>query len=107
MEGMRKRDASKKWLYETPYVLLAILIIFFLTTHSPNYTHYDAPSYILFDPIRPPLYPFFIWLFHWAGSYQYTFIMWIHAIVTFFALLYARFWLKKYLKISDFLIFTM
>src|SRR3990167_1607375 len=97
----------KKWRYETPYILLAVLIIFFLITHSPNYIEYDAPSYINFDPIRPPLYPIFIFLFHLAGSYQFTLIMWMHAIITFSALLYARFWLKKYLEISDFLIFVM
>ncbi|HLB41819.1 MAG TPA: hypothetical protein VJN02_03010 [Gammaproteobacteria bacterium] len=97
----------KKWRYETPYILLAVLIIFFLITHSPNYIEYDAPSYINFDPIRPPLYPIFIFLFHLAGSYQFTLIMWMHAIISFSALLYARFWLKKYLEISDFLIFIM
>ena len=98
---------QKKWLYETPYVLLAAIIILFLISHSPNYLDYDAPSYINFDVIRPPIYPIFVWLFHWTGSYQFTLIIWAHAIITFCALLYARYWLKKYLKISDFLIFIV
>src|SRR5690348_2207443 len=98
---------QKKWLYNLSYVILAALIVFFLLTHSPDYVDYDAPSYIFFAPIRPPVYPIFIWLFRWAGHYQFTLIMWVHAILTFSAFLYAGFWLKKYLKISDFLIFIV
>src|SRR3989338_7574830 len=97
----------KKWIYEIPYMLLAGIIIFFLITHSPNYQQYDAPGYINFSVIRPPIYPIFLWLFHWAGHYQFILVMWLHAIITFVALLYARSWLKKKLKIADFLIFVV
>src|SRR3990167_5234404 len=97
----------KKFLSISSYTLLAGLIVLFLLTHSPNYTQFDAPSYINFDPIRPPLYPIFLWLFHCVGYYQFTVVVWIHAIITFLALLYTRSWLRKNLNINDFLIFIV
>ncbi len=98
---------QKKWTYEAPYIALGILITLFLLTHIPNSVDFDAPSYINFDPIRPPLYPLFIQAFSWAGKYQFTFIVWTHAIITFSALLYTRIWLKRNLNVNDFLIFMM
>ena len=89
------------------YIFLAIFIIFFLLMHSPNSVDYDALSYINFYGARPPLYPMFIWIFHWAGNYQFKFVVWTHAIITFSSLLYARRWLKTRLKINDFLIFIV
>lgn len=97
----------RKWLIEIPYFLLGLSILFFLSTHAANYSEYDAPSYIQFDPIRPPLYPIFVWLFHFAGRHQFTIIVYIHAFLTMGALLYARYWLKKHLKIADFLVFLI
>lgn len=97
---------KKKWLYEIPYVILALLVVFFLYVHTPN-TDYDTPSYVNFYSTRPPIYPIFIWLFHWAGKYQFQLIMWAQSIFTFFSLLYARHWLKKKLSVSDFLIFIV
>lgn len=97
----------KKWLKELPYLLLAILVISFLCTHSP-YLEYDVdPSYLLFGPVRPPLYPVFIWLFRWAGSYQFSLIMWTQGILLFAALLYTRYWLRKNLQVSDFSVFLV
>ncbi|EKD55083.1 MAG: hypothetical protein ACD_60C00027G0009 [uncultured bacterium] len=97
----------KKWLNETPYLMLFGLIIFFLCTHSPNVEYDIDPSYILFGAARPPLYPIFIWLFHWAGSYQFALIMWIQGVLLFSSLLYARYWLRKNLQISDFSVFLI
>lgn len=89
-----------------PYFILAILIIIFLCTHSPNLEG-DAPYYIKFAQTRPPLYPIFIWLFHWAGSYQLSLVAWVQGILTFLALLYARHWLRKNLQVSDFSFFLV
>ena len=95
---------KKKYLHKTPYTILALVVIFFLCSHTPN-TGYDTPSYVQFSIVRPPIYPLFIWLFHWAGKYQFQFVMWAQSILTFSSLLYARYWLIKNLKVSDFLIF--
>lgn len=97
---------EKKWINELPYIMLAVLIAFFLSTHSPN-LEYDTPSYINFGPERPPLYPAFIWLFHWANSYQFYLVVWAQGILLFGSLLYARYWLRKNLQINDFPIFLI
>ena len=97
---------EKKYFNEFAYLILALLIVFFLSTHSPN-IEYDAFTYIKSDSIRPLIYPLFIWLFHWAGSYQFSLLMWVQGILLFSALLYARNWLKINLKLSDFSIFLV
>ncbi len=95
------------WLNEFAYLILGVLIAGFLCTHSPNLEYDIDPSYLLFGPSRPPLYPIFIWLFRWAGPYQFFLIMWLQGVLLFSALLYARNWLRKNLQISDFLIFMV
>lgn len=97
----------RNWLKECPYVLLGILFILFLGTHSPNIEYDIDSSYIMFGQARPPIYPLFIWLFHWLGHYQFHLIMWVQSIFTFSALMYSRHWLKKNLQIPDFLIFLV
>lgn len=91
----------------SPYAILALLLLLFLVTHTPNIYSDDAPSYIQFNSARPFIYPLFIWLFRWAGSLQFVFIMWIEAFFLFCTLLYARSWLKKHLNIPEFLIFLV
>lgn len=98
---------KKRLVYELPYFVLASIIIAFLFTHHPNLEYDVDPSYLQFGPIRPPLYPLFIWLFHWAGSYQFIFIMWIQGALLFASLLYTRFWLEKNLQLSGFPIFLI
>src|SRR5438552_3381443 len=90
-----------------PYCILALLTIYFLLTHSPNLELDIDPSYILASASRPLLYPLFISLFRGFYSYQYIMIMWCQAVLTFSALLYGRYWLKKKLMISDALIFLI
>ncbi|OGT36803.1 MAG: hypothetical protein A3F12_00800 [Gammaproteobacteria bacterium RIFCSPHIGHO2_12_FULL_38_14] len=97
---------KKKLFSEIPYAILAVIVIFFLYSHAPN-TDYDTPSYVNFYLSRPPIYPLFIWSFKWAGQYQFLLVVWAQSIITFLSLLYARFWLKKYLRIADFLIFIV
>lgn len=93
-----------KWIDKLPYLLLAGLMVLFLSTHTP-YVEYDIdPSYILLGPSRPPLYPLFIQLFHWAGDYQFVFIMWLQGIFLFTALLYARQWLLQKMQLPDLVI---
>ena len=92
---------NQKWLREWPCFFLFLLIIGFLVTHSPEPEYDTDPSYILFGASRPPLYPFFIWLFH----YQFTLIMWTQGFFLFIALLYARHWMIEKLQVSDFSIF--
>lgn len=89
---------------DLPYLILGTLIVFYLCTHSAN-IEYDSLSYIQFSSNRPMLYPHFIWLFHWAGSYQYTLIIWTQGIFLFTTLLYARYWLRTKLNVSEFPIF--
>ncbi len=79
---------------------------FFIFSHTPN-IDYDAPSYINFSSVRPPIYPTFIWVFHWAGKYQFQIVVWVQSMLTFGSLLYARHWLIKNLKIADTLIFSI
>ena len=98
---------AKKWIYEFPYIFLAILIVSFLSTHSPNLELDVDPSYLLFGAARPPMYPLFIAAFHWAGRYQFEIIMWVQGLLLFTTLLYTRSWLRKNLKIPDFLIFLI
>lgn len=97
---------KRKWILELPYLLLGLGILVFLCTHTPN-LEYDAPTYIRFDPTRPPLYPLFIWLFHWAGLHQFSLLIWTQGILLFATLLYTRYWLKKNFFVSDFLIFLI
>src|SRR3990167_4362384 len=96
---------KKKLLRELPFLLLALLIVSFIATHAPN-VDYDTPSYINFDVTRPLLYPAFLWLFH----YQFSLIMWVQCVLLCTVLLHARFWLRRYLQVSDsaiFLVFLM
>ena len=102
----RIRLCHYKWIYEAPYIALAVLLIYFLTIHSPN-LDYDALSYIDFDSTRPPLYPVFLGLFHWAGAYQFELVIWVQGIFLFVTLLYARHWLRKNLQLSDFSVFLI
>ena len=93
-------------LTDFPYLMLGVLIIFFLCTHTAN-VEYDSPSYIQFWPTRPFLYPFFVWVFHWAGPYQFSGVIWAQGILLFCTMLYVRCWLKKNLQVADFLIFLV
>ncbi|OGT37944.1 MAG: hypothetical protein A3F11_02935 [Gammaproteobacteria bacterium RIFCSPHIGHO2_12_FULL_37_14] len=99
--------SGRKWLYDLPHFMLGMLLIFFLAQHAPNLEYDIDPSYIMFGQARPPLYPLFIWLFHWAGPYQFYIIMWLQGALLFTALMYARFWLKKNLQLTEFLIFLI
>lgn len=96
----------KKYADLLPYALLAAMIVFFLSAQTPN-VDYDASTYIHFDAIRPPIYPAFIWLFHWMGRFQFEGVVWTQSILTFSSFIYARYWLKKYLQLSDVLIFMV
>ncbi|OGT32457.1 MAG: hypothetical protein A3C44_03395 [Gammaproteobacteria bacterium RIFCSPHIGHO2_02_FULL_39_13] len=91
---------GQKVLGTPPILFIFFLIMAFLCTHSP-YLGNNAKTYIDFSIIRQPLYPIFIGLFHWAGKYQFYFVMWTQSIITFIALLYGRNWLKKNLQLSD------
>ena len=95
-----------KRINNIPYLVLAIWIIMFLCTHAPN-LEYDTHGYIHFDVRRPPLYPIFIWLFNWAGYYQFQLLIWIQGCLLCAALMYARHWLRTNLKLSDFSIFLV
>ena len=99
-------EEYKKLLNEVPYLILGALIIYFFYTHSPNFD-YDSFTYINFDSTRPFIYPLFIYLFRWAGPYQFVFIVWAQGILLFVALLFARHWLKKNFQISDFALFLV
>ncbi len=96
----------RKRLIDVPYFILGALLVYFLGTHSAN-INYDTPTYINFDPTRPPVYPIFVWMFRWAGPCQYSLIMWVQGIFLFVTLLYARYWLKKNLYMLDFAIFLV
>ena len=98
--NVMKKELTLLW-----WTLIA-LVIAFLCTHSPN-LEYDTPSYITFGMNRPPLYPFFIWLFHWAGRYQFLFIMWTQGGILLGALYYARYWLRARLHLTDVAIYMV
>lgn len=72
---------------------------------SNSYLGPDSGGYINFGLSRPPLYPFFIWIFHIFGDQQYIIARWAQTILTFAALLYAGQWLYKNLAIPKILIF--
>ena len=102
-----KKLIKKKWTKEFPYLMLGILIILFFYRHTLNFNQEVDLSYSNFGPVRPPMYPFFIWLFRWAGSYQFLLITWVQGLFLFLSLLYTRYWLKKNLQISEFPIFLV
>ncbi len=87
------------------YALLGLSIFVFLCTHSPG-GGFDSPGYIHFSPIRPPLYPLFIGLFKWAGSYQLACVMWAQTLINCAVLWYARCWLKQHMAMSELSIFV-
>lgn len=95
-----------KRILQLPFLFVLLLVVLFLCTHAPYFGN-NAPTYIKFNIIRQPLYPIFIWLFHWGGKYQFYLVMWVQSIITFFSLLYARHWLKKNLYLSDVTIFPV
>lgn len=57
--------------------------------------------------MSPPLYPFFIWLFHIFGTKQYIALRWGQSILTFWSLLYAADWMHKNLSIPRFINITI
>lgn len=81
-------------------LLIGLPIIIFLLKNTP-YLGHNAQSYIDFSLIRQPLYSIYIWLFHWAHDAQYKMAMWAQGLLTLYAFLYARRWLKKNLHIQD------
>lgn len=85
------------------FIVILIPTLFFLFTHAPKIGA-NAPTYEKFTIIRQPLYAIFIWLFCWAGKYQYIAVMWAQSFLTLASLMYARYWLKKNLKLPDFFI---
>lgn len=95
-----------QYVEKIAYIFLMLITALFLLTHLPN-IGYDTPSYVNFSVTRPPMYPLFIWLFHWAGHYQFRFVMWAQSILTCCALAYARHWLKKNIGVPDILIFCI
>lgn len=99
-----------KFLQKNPiivaYFFLIMVTVLFLISRVPN-VGYDTPSYVNFSITRPPIYPLFIWLFQWAGQYQFQCIMWAQSILTVSALAYARYWMKKNLAIPDSMIFCI
>src|SRR5689334_20673593 len=84
--------------------ILGLLIIVYLIKTSPD-AECDTTSYLSFSPVRPPLYPIFLWFFHGFGAYQFTIVMWIQSFLSFLSLLYTRHWLHTRLKLSNFLTF--
>ena len=97
----------KNRIYLLPYSPLVIAMVAFLCTHAPYVEQDIDPSYLLFGASRPPLYPFFIWLFRWAGYAQFYLIMWAQALLLLGSLFYARVWLRSKLFLSDFAVFLM
>lgn len=90
---------------------LALITIIYLINSTPI-IYPDSPSYIMFHAVRPPVYPIFIWLFHFFGQNQFIFLMWTQSILLFIALIYAKHWLHSRLNISNMttffvLLFTM
>lgn len=99
-----------KFLQKNPiiiaYFLLILATMLFLIGRIPN-TGYDTPSYVNFSVTRPPIYPLFIWIFRWAGQYQFQAIMWTQSILTLSALAYAQYWLRENTNIPDSMIFCI
>lgn len=91
----------RSWAQTT---ILVLLTFFYLSSISVG-IYDDSPGYINFEPIRPPVYPIFIWLFHSFGSYQLTLVMWAQTLFTLAALLYARQWLQQRFKMSGMITF--
>ncbi len=87
-------------------VTLALLIFIPLCGATPEIWQ-DTKAYLRFDPVRPPLYPIFLWLFHVFGAYQFTMMMWVQALLNFFGLLYAYHWLSRRLALPSFFIFLI
>lgn len=87
-------------------LFFALLIFVPLIGTTPN-LHSDAYGYIRFSSWRPPVYPLFIALFHWAGHYQMYLVMWTQDLLLFLSLIYAKKWLEDYLKLSQMISFII
>ena len=97
---------KKAWLMPLSYTFLGTILVFILLTHPPV-IGYDTQSYLNLNSTRPPLYPIFIWLFKWCGTYQLEAVTWVKTIIFAASLYYARNWLRNNLMLSDFLIFIV
>src|SRR3990167_448849 len=81
-------------------LLIIVPVILFLLKSTP-YLGNNAQTYLDFSLIRQPLYSIFIWLFRWAHHSQFKMAMWAQGLLTLYAFLYARYWLKKHLQCRD------
>lgn len=107
MEGTEvsfKDIFSPWWLV----MMLAIPVILPMLGMSPQHNlGPDSGGYIGLSLTRPLLYHLFIELFGWAGYYQYIFVRWAQALLTFLALLYFGTWLQTRLGIPAIIRFAI
>lgn len=96
-------DPQKKFL-QFKYIIPIALLIFIPLISKPPEIWEDTAGYISFASYRPPLYPFFLWLFHGLGAYQFIAVKWAQAVINLIALLYAGNWMSKRLELPNFLI---
>lgn len=91
------RDIFSPWWQ---VMALAILMILPMMGILPQHNlGPDSGGYIALSLTRPPLYHLFIELFGWTGYYQFIFVRWTQALLTFLALLYFGAWLQTRLGI--------
>lgn len=63
----------------------------------------DSYEYIYFSPIRPPVYPFFLWMLSIFGPYRFLAAVWVQGIITTATLFYTWYWLCNRLNMPRWL----
>lgn len=101
--GMPMSITRNRVLNNLPILILGLLTAVYLSYVSPL-IEVDSVTYINFSSRRPPIYPFFLWIFHGFGSYQFTIVIWFQFIFSFLSLGYACHWLRTRLQLNEFLI---
>ena len=101
---IRMMRTKKKSLVLWQLIVIALLVFVPLISKPPEIWE-DTAGYLSFASYRPPLYPFFLWLFHEFGTYQLIAVKWAQAIINFIVLLYAGNWMCKRLELPRTLVF--
>lgn len=84
--------------------LLGLIIFIYMLMQQPIVGP-DSLTYLNFHPMRPPLYPIFLWLFQGLGQLQLITVIWAQALLGYAALLYAQHWLNRRLHLPRTIIF--
>ncbi|OGT37929.1 MAG: hypothetical protein A3F11_02860 [Gammaproteobacteria bacterium RIFCSPHIGHO2_12_FULL_37_14] len=96
---MKKNNVGR--FYFAKAALLLGLLVF--SAYGEPSIAVDSMEYIQFSPIRPPLYPIFLWIFSLFGEYQFIAVKWAQFTIMAATLFYTWHWLCSRLSMSPWL----